>query len=176
MIECRMIDSRNIEAVLLFKRDQLIYDIRNVAFVEGDILEDEPSPHSKHLIQDIGEDGNIDRVTRTLNLAHGECVEMLFPFTKRKIMVDCLDDRLVEKKVYSIFMTVPKNYSQTTLNVFEDLVHEYLVSSVLADWLSITNPSKAATWEKKKEDLKMSIKSKVRSSRGRYRLSRHPFA
>lgn len=174
MLECRKLDSKTIEAVLLFKREQLIYDIRNVAYVEGDIMP-ENQQHERHTVQDIGEEGNIDRVTRVLNLAHSECVEWLYPFTKRRIYKDCLDDRLTEKKVYSIFMTVPKDFSQTTLNAIEELVHEYLVCSVIADWLSIANTKKAAVWKEKMEELKTAIKNKPRLRRGRLRIGKHPF-
>ena len=174
MLECRKLDSETVEAVLLFNREQLIYDIRNVAFVEGDIMP-EDQQHERHTVQDIGEAGNIDRVTRVLDLAHSECVEWLYPFTKRRIYRDCLDDRLTAKKVYSIFMTVPKDFSQTTLNALEKLVHEYLVSSVIADWLSIANTKKAAVWEEKKENLKTAIKNKPRMRRGRLRIRKHPF-
>lgn len=174
MLECRKLDSKTIEAVLLFKREQLIYDIRNVAYVEGDIMP-ENQQHERHTVQDIGEEGNIDRVTRVLNLAHSECVEWLYPFTKRRIYKDCLDDRLTEKKVYSIFMTVPKDFSQTTLNAIEELVHEYLVCSVIADWLSIVNTKKATVWKEKMEELKTAIKNKPRLRRGRLRIGKHPF-
>ena len=174
MLECRKLDSKTVQALLLFKREQLIYDIRNLAYVEGDIMP-EDQQHERHTVQDIGEAGNIDRVTRVLNLAHSECVEWLYPFTKRRINNDCLDDRLREKKVYSIYMTVPKDFSQTTLNAIEELVHEYLVCSALADWLSIANPKKAAVWKEKMEDLKTSIKNKPRLRRGRLRISKHPF-
>lgn len=174
MLECRKLDSKTIEAVLLFKREQLIYDIRNVAYVEGDIMP-ENQQHERHTVQDIGEEGNIDRVTRVLNLAHSECVEWLYPFTKRRIYKDCLDDRLTEKKVYSIFMTVPKDFSQTTLNAIEELVHEYLVCSVIADWLSIANTKKATVWKEKMEELKTAIKNKPRLRRGRLRIGKHPF-
>lgn len=174
MLECRKLDSETVEAVLLFNREQLIYDIRNVAHVEGDIMP-EAQQHERHTVQDIGETGNIDRVTRVLDLAHSECVEWLYPFTKQRIHRDCLDDRLTEKKVYSIFMTVPKDFSQTTLNALEKLVHEYLVCSAIADWLSIANTQKAAVWEEKREYLKAAIRNKARMRRGRLRISKHLF-
>lgn len=135
----------------------------------------EAQQHERHTVQDIGEAGNIDRVTRILDLALSECSEWLYPFTKRRIYRECLDDRLTEKKVYSIFMRVPKDFSQTTLNAIENLVHEYLVCSALADWLSIANPKKASVWKEKMEELKTAIKNKPRLRRNRLRISQHPF-
>ncbi|MDE7159713.1 MAG: hypothetical protein K2O24_02540 [Muribaculaceae bacterium] len=174
MLECRQIDSQSTEAALLFKREQLVYDIRNLAYVEGDIMP-EDQRHERHTVQDIGEAGNIDRVTRVLDLAHSECVEWLYPFTKREICNDCIDDSLTEREVYGIYLTVPRDFSQTTLNAIENLVHEYLVCSVLADWLSIANPKKAGVWKEKMEELKTAIKNKPRLRRGRLRIVKHPF-
>lgn len=68
---------------LTFKRSELIYDAENYSFVEGDIMKTDDA-HARHQVFDIGQKGNIDRVTRVLNLAHAECVEMLFPIQKRK--------------------------------------------------------------------------------------------
>ena len=69
---------------MTFKREELLYDIRNNAYVEGDVMQAK-TEHDRHQVQDIGEDGNIDRVTRVLDLAHAECAEALFPYTKENV-------------------------------------------------------------------------------------------
>ena len=69
---------------MTFKREELLYDIRNNAYVEGDVMEVK-TEHDCHQVQDICEDGNIDRVTRMLDLAHAECEEALFPYTKEDV-------------------------------------------------------------------------------------------
>ena len=69
---------------MTFKREELLYDIRNNAYVEGDVMQAQ-TEHDRHQVQDIGEDGNIDRVTRVLDLAHAECEEALFPYTKENV-------------------------------------------------------------------------------------------
>lgn len=174
MLECRTLDRRTTEVALLFKREQLLYDIRNYAFVEGDIMADEHY-HQRHAVQDVGEGGNVDRVTRVLDLAHTECAEMLYPFTKQEIRDKVIDDRLRERKVYGIVMRVPNEFSQTTLNALEKLVHEYMVCRVVADWMSITNTQKAEVWERKVEELKAAIRNKPRLRRGPLRIGQHPF-
>lgn len=52
---------------LLFKRSELLYDIKNYAYVEGDVMQVN-TEHDRHQVQDIGETGNIDRVTKCLTL------------------------------------------------------------------------------------------------------------
>lgn len=69
---------------LLFKRSELLYDIKNYAYVEGDVMQVN-TEHDRHQVQDIGETGNIDRVTKVLDLAYAESVEALFPYTKQDV-------------------------------------------------------------------------------------------
>ena len=66
------------KVTLLFDREALFYDIANVAYVEGDVMQTE-NVHDKHQVIDIAEDGNVDRVTRLLDVAHATCVDFLYP-------------------------------------------------------------------------------------------------
>ena len=166
--------SGTVIAVLIFKRDDLLYDIKNYAFIEGSISETD-SNHVRHTIQDVGEDGNVDRVTRILNLTVAKCKEMLYPYTKHNIHRQELDDKLREPGVYGIVMRVPKEYSQTSLNLLEELIHEYLVCTVVADWMSITNPTKAEMWKGKAESASREIKTGLNSRMQRVRIKTHPF-
>lgn len=163
-----------LNAVLIFKRDQLLYDIKNNAFIEGSVMETE-SNHNRHMVQDVGEEGNVDRVTRVLDLAIARCRELLYPYTKREIDRPALDDRLKERPTYGIVLTVPKGFSQTSLTLLERLVHEYLVCKAVSDWLSITNPPKAQTWEVKAEDALTEIRSNLNARIARTRIRPHPF-
>lgn len=151
------------------RREDLLYDIMNLAYVEGDIMGDDEQ-HVKHTVQDIGEKGNVDRVTRVLDRAHGECEELLFPLTRRGIDRECIDSRLVEREVYGIVLNVPDDFSQTTANLLQKLVHDYMVCSVIADWVSITNPKKAPVWQEKMESLRVAIQRKPMMSRERRRI------
>ena len=47
---------------LKFLRSQLLYDIKNYAFIEGDVMGEEKQ-HAQHVIVEIGEEGNVDRVS-----------------------------------------------------------------------------------------------------------------
>ena len=55
-------DSKEYKAktvTLVFRREQLLYDISNYAFVEGDIM-GEDAEHARHQVKDIAEEGNVD--------------------------------------------------------------------------------------------------------------------
>ena len=161
-------------AVLKFQRSQLLYDVKNYAYIEGSVMETDNN-HNRHMVQDVGEEGNVDRVTRVLSLTVAKCKELLYPYTKHNIHRAVLDDKLREPGVYGIVLQVPTDFSQTTLNLLEKLVHEYLVCEAVADWMSITNPAKMETWKSKAEDDVSEIRVNINTRISRTRRRMHPF-
>lgn len=181
---------------LTFKREELLYDIRNNAYVEGDVMQAN-TEHDRHQVQDIGEDGNIDRVTRVLDLAHAECEEALFPYTKENVeqetemddtptFVEQVEETPAEEFTneipdakptgdYVIRLLVPDEYSKTTVRLIVRYIHEYMVCRVLADWLSITNPPAAANWKAKQDEALEGMKEAVNFRTGRVRRTQTPF-
>lgn len=186
---------------MTFKREELLYDIRNNAYVEGDVMQAK-TEHDRHQVQDIGEDGNIDRVTRLLDLAHAECEEALFPYTKEDVEQETeMDDRptyveptadaegtMADPEVftddttaskptgdYVIRLLVPDEYSKTTVRLIVRYIHEYMVCRVLSDWMSITNPPAAANWKAKQDEALEGMKEAVNFRTGRIRRTQTPF-
>lgn len=161
-----------IEAVLTFKRDQLLYDVKNAAYAEGHVMPPE-TKHSQHMVKDIGEEGNVDRVTRVFELEIARCREMLYPYTKHDVHKPVLDNKFKELESYGIVMHVPLTFSQTTLVLLERLVHNYLVDKALADWMSITNPGKTETWLAKAAEAESEIRTTINSRMKRSRIKPH---
>jgi len=178
------------QVVITLKREFLIYDIKNYAYVEADIAQKEDA-HEKHQVFDICEDGNIDRVTRVLNLAFDEIVNLLYAHTKGEIQrlkppeeavskPDIAADETIntdinEPEEYQILMRVPVFFSKTTARLLAQLIHEYMVCRVLADWTSITLPEKAETWQSKSEVAKQEICSSLNMRTRRIRRTLTPF-
>ncbi|HIT83304.1 MAG TPA: hypothetical protein IAA99_03790 [Candidatus Avibacteroides faecavium] len=172
---CTKNEDEGREMTLVFKRSEIIYDVSNYAYVEADVMPADDD-HRRHQVADIAQDGNIDRVTRVLNAAHAECVEMLYPYAKEEIQDEKrLDDVLKEPDVYEIRMNVPRHFSLTTLKMLESMVHEYLVCRVLADWMSITNPAGEAKWERKYTMLRNKMRSSLVSRIAGMRRKMKPF-
>lgn len=161
---------------LVFKRKELLYDAANYSFVEGDIMKADDE-HARHQVFDIIQSGNIDRVTRVLNLAHAECVETLYPYTKEDVSEEhaSFDDVLASPDEYRIIMNLPFGFSLTTVKLLQNLIHEYLVCRVLADWMSITHPSSQANWEEKFRELKTKIQTSLMSRTIKTRRKCKPF-
>ena len=175
---CKQYESEQQKKVvtLTFKRKELLYDASNYSFVEADIMPQD-TEHAKHQVFDIVQDGNIDRVTRILNLAHAECVELLYPYAKEELpdAEEVLNDILKEPDTYTIKLMLPYNFSMTTVKMLEEYIHEFLVCSVLSDWLSITFPQSAERWESKLRDTKIKIRTSLMSRMGKVRRKLKPW-
>ena len=170
-----------------FFREALLYDIKNVAYVTADIMPVDDD-HQKHQVFDVGEDGNVDRVTRIMNLAFAEVVEWLYRFTKLEVrkggktcscskgsgvLAGYLDNEFEEPDEYVLMMRIPSNFSHTTLHLLKELIHEYIVCRVLEDWLSITDKADAEVWRVKREEVATKIKT-YRNMGKKVRISLHP--
>ncbi|MBR6630498.1 MAG: hypothetical protein IKK89_00965 [Alistipes sp.] len=170
-----MIAKRTKIVELTFTRQNLLYDIENYAFVEGDVMRTD-NEHAKHQVFDIAQDGNIDRVNRILDLAHAECVEMMYPYTKEPCdNEEVQDNSLSVKEQYQISMLVPDDFSKSTVSLITKLVHEYMVCRVLADWMSITNPSSQSNWQSKLDSIEEQIRNHLNARCGRVRRAQTPF-
>lgn len=153
---CNSSDIEKVGVKLNFSRKELLYDIQNYAYIEGHVMGEE-NQHAQHTLVDIAEEGNVDRVTRILNLTHAAAVEMLYPYTKQEPIEEEVNDMFEEPENYVIDMEVPKTFSRTTINLLSRLIHEYMVYKVLHDWLSIINPKAANNWLEKSEEAEKRI-------------------
>lgn len=163
------------EVTLTFHREQLLYDIRNYAYIEGHVW-GESNQHAQHTLVEIGEDGNVDRVNRILAVVHAAAVEMLYPYTKDEpVDGEEICDRMWTPTDYKIKMNVPATMSRTTLHLMGKLIHEFMVCRVIYDWLSITHPETAGNWLDKAKEAQEEINSIKNCRRGRVRRPMHPF-
>ena len=159
---------------LKFLRKEMLYDIKNYAFVEADVMGEEKQ-HAQHVLAEIGEDGNVDRVSRILAVVHTAVIEMLFPYTKAEPIEEEIDNCLHAPEEYVVEMNVPNTMSRTTMHHLSKLIHEYMVYCVLADWLSITNPHAAANWGAKAEAIKEEIEEVKNLRRKAFTRATHPW-
>lgn len=168
-------DSREKRGVTLtFNREDLLYDIKNYAYIEGHVWGEE-NQHGQHTLIDICEDGNVDRVDRILEVVHASVVEMLYPYTKQEVVEEGIDNRVYVPEVYKIDMQVPATMSRTTLQLLSKLIHEYMVCRVLYEWLSITHPEASVNWLEKSDKAEREINGIKNSRTGVLRRPARPF-
>lgn len=163
---------------LQFLRSELLNDLDQYGFVEGDVMRADADnlKHGKHQTQDITQDGNIDLVTRWLDLALARCREALFPYSKSPVEDGTeMDDVLVNTDYYTIVLTVPEDFSQTTLDYLEQQIHHLMIWWVLYYWLSITKPEGAEKWLASAKSTEEELKGALARRCGRTRRPLRPF-
>lgn len=151
-----------------FLRSALDYDISNYCSVEADLLGDNDE-HARHQVYDVCEDGNRDRVSRVLQLAHRECIQMLYPYCDTPVKPQYYDNLIDESDEYVIRITFPKDFNDSSVKLLKEMLHEYMVCRVVADWLSIVKPSSQANWEDKLSQLRTKIPISLTSRMGSIR-------
>ena len=72
-------------------------------------------------------------------------------------------------------LTLPEDFSLSTVKLLKHLIHEYLICKVLADWMSITNPSSKANWEEKIMSIRAKIQTSLMSRKGKIKRKLKPF-
>ncbi len=162
-------------AILHFVTKELLDDINELSYVEGDIMEGDDN-HAKHQVFDVCEDGNINRVTRMIKLNFSKCVEFMYPYSKKEIPNRVgLDNELEAEDEYVMKLTLPNTFSETTLNYLEELIHEYIVDQVMADWMSIVKPISQKNWQDKADDMETEILSSLNRRVAKVRRPLSPF-
>lgn len=166
---------RTKSAKLTFKRDEILQDIGNYAYVVADVMRVD-AEHARHQVLDICQDGNIERVSRVMNLAHSEIVELLYPYTKEVCgEEEVCDNTLIFPQEYVVNMELPDNFAKSTIILLTKLIHEYFVYRILGDWLSITASECSGIWEEKLDVVREKINSAKNNRTGRVRRTLAPF-
>lgn len=164
------------EAVIVQTRQRLMYDIANCAYVSGDVL-GEDAQHAMHLVQEITEEGNADRVARVLDMAHEECVNALYPYAKEELPEEQIysDDAPLKRDTYAIALRLPRGFSQTTVRMLQNYIHEYMVCRALQDWFAIVNPTASDVWAGKTELVRDKMRTILLARTGKIRRPLKPF-
>lgn len=144
-------------ATLAFGRKSLLYDIGNILYIEGDARKTTDEKEKSQVIDGLI-DGNIDRITRVLNLSFNEMAEWLYELCKYPMPEGIIiNDVFREACCYELPIKVHDTFSKTSLIAVEEAVHEYMVDRAVYDWLSITYVDKAQIWYAKAEEMKERI-------------------
>ena len=104
-------------------------------------------------------------------LAHAECVEMLFPYAMKEIT----DSEEVKDDGYSIVITVSKEMSQTTVSLVERQINEYIVSRLIAEWMMVCNIDSHSYWLERYTSIRKQINRTLLSRMKPLRRTSRPF-
>lgn len=156
----------NLTATLSFKRDAILFDIANNGYVIADVMPYDDTKKAQY-VADVVEDGNVDIITRKMDMAYYAVKDLLRSWTKT-IPQDnsTLDNTFSETAQYNIVLTYPDSVTMGTLEKLRTLIHEYMVSRTLFEWLLVTSREERDVWGMKYKSLEGEI-SQCMAARGK---------
>ena len=161
--------------IISFKVDELLYDIKSRAYVQGDASKGEDS-HKTHLLQDIGDSANKDMLLRYMNLAVEDCKQMLYSYMREEVEEDYAVVNLPkETEVYIFELAMPHAINKSSIKLLVNQLHEYIVSRVIAEWCTIAYPEGATLWATRAEEYRRQIKSTHNRRIVPVRIRKHPY-
>lgn len=131
---------------ITLKKEKLLYDISNLAYVISDTGE---TDHKLHQVADICESGNIDRVARILGLAYAKVQSVLSPVLNIREVRHDYDFSVIPRNY--VFHLRDKILSYDRILKIKETAYEYMVCMVLKDWLQITLPTVSGVWQDRAE-------------------------
>lgn len=142
-------------ALIEFKAENLLYDIRNIAFITGDQMPGQPDEKLRANVQDVDAEGNIDFLRRKMELAFCDIRECLYTYTAHTIRhTEADNDDPGNTRAYTFLLRLPPFFSKTTLRLVKNLIHEYIVDDTLFEWFSIAKKDEAELYYRKRENVR----------------------
>ena len=150
---------------LSFLRTQLLDDNKNTAYIISRSWSQVTGTEERDVswLTDICEDGNIERVTRILNLVFRFLEMKLYKFSAVPAPDDSyLDDTYGEPEKYTMYLKIPDDFAKVSVQLAKNLIHEIMVYRVLWEWCSLTHHTEGMSWmgekvEKLLEELHSAI-------------------
>lgn len=162
------------EVKLVFVRNELLYDMRNRAWARAHTLEG-GSVEGRHMLADIGEEGNVDVADRILGLAHALVVEALMPLTRRAIGRVVRDDVAERVTAYEVRLEVGEDFGESRVELLRHVIHEYMVCTALWRWSVLVLPEAAEYWRLQAQEQGARIEGLCMADTGCFNRPLKPF-
>ena len=170
-----MIDE-TIKVIIKLKVDELLYDIKSRAFLQGDANKGEDT-HKAHPLQDIGDSANKDVLLRYISVAIEDCNQLLYAYLTEEVKEDTEVVNTPEEPKndeYVFDLEMPHAMSKSGLQQLTSQLHEYVVSRVIYEWCAIAFPEGYELWKSRAEDYRHQIKIMHNRRRIPVRLRKNP--
>lgn len=145
--------------IVLYAND-LYADIANRLALTADSMEAQGGNADLHTVKDAMDDGNKDIIDSLVARHVFDCINLLYPYSKTPIE-HCRHYRKNENEAeaYVIHLTFEHPRSETSIQMVQRLIHDYIVYKCYAEWLAMTVPQVGTytLWEEKAESVRGKI-------------------
>lgn len=135
-------------ATINLKVKELIFDVRNKAFLTGQSREADGTANfeAASSIKASDDDDNIYQIKRSIATAFGSLKNIVGEYlnesgtTASNLLSEAIDD---EDKDLTLALNMPGNFNPSAVEAISTNAHAYIVDLALADWFTITAPTMA---------------------------------
>ncbi len=159
-----------------FWRDEIEYDVQSIMSLIADSLPADTPHHVKHQLQDVCEGENERRTWRYCNRAYQDVCTVVSSL----ISVPVADESTIDNtsgapEAYKLYMQVADNWAKHQTNTLKDYAHDYIVMSIIVEWLSIIMPQAVETYEAKVAIARDGIRKSLDDAAKIGRVKPYPF-
>ena len=140
--------------------NNLYADIANRLTLTADSMEAQTEGADLHTAKDAMDDGNKDTIDNLVARHVFDCINLLYPYSKTPIERQRRDrESENEAEAYIIHLTFERPRSETSIQLLQRLIHDYIVYKCYAEWLATTVPQAGTytMWEGKAESVREQI-------------------
>lgn len=131
-------------------RDEIEYDVRSIMALLADAIPGDAPRHQKHLLQDVCEGENERRTWRFANSAWAALNQALQSYINVPIADEStIDNTSGTPSAYILHMVVGDEMGKHQPNAIKDAAHDFMVCTIVADWLGIVMPDYEEHWRSK---------------------------
>lgn len=162
--ECGGVRGTGRQTRVTIRRPHLLFKVANAASIVKDSIPDEDGTHEmRKWIEDITDDGNVERVTDLLDLAFADLLEWL---DSRLEGPDEVEGEVEPDEDDDYIITANAVSTTKAKHVLKPRMEEYMVAYVLWQWLLHKGfTSHAAPWYSRIEELKEKIRDALNGGR-----------
>ena len=145
---------------ITLQKDELLYDIENIAYVVGLNRSTGTNFEQVSNIQNTGEGGDRDMMLRSIETAFNEIKRNVNRFIV-ETKESSTNDLITLTTDFSLSLTMPGNFNQASVDSIKSASHDYIVAHALIDWFSAVKPDEVAIYAQKKADAGVNILSAI---------------
>lgn len=120
--------------------NEIIYDIQNKTFLTGKARRDDSNHELVANMQANDDDENANQILRSVSMAYATLKTKLAEYL-RLTSSDSNNTLLSPTSSLYLSLQMPSNYNLSTLDTVTAAAHQFIVSSAIVDWFTITDKS-----------------------------------
>lgn len=127
------------------KMSEIIYDIQNKTYLTGRSISSGSNPGHVANMQANDDDENSAQILRSVTMAAAILRNRLAEYLDSSD-VNVSNDSLTAADNLGFSLNMPSNFNANVTKVLSDAIHQFIVSTAIADWFAITAKGETADY------------------------------